>query len=116
MVAPKKKMAAGKGPIRNLIKKRLFSYIRGEAQAKLVEKGTYDPQTARWKAEHFTDEDIQRQLDKRKELAKSVGKLGDGGFWQWIMDHKDQILELVMTIVSLLSMFADGQPDPTPSE
>lgn len=49
-------------------------------------------------------------IDLYAEQAGIVGALGDGGLLQWIKDHKEQIIRVVMLIVSLLLMFAD-EPD-----
>lgn len=108
---------------------RRYNHVRYEIARNLVEKYNYDWRTAREKAEEVTNEDIDERAAAMKtpfsvwteeEKARigddRTGALGDGTFLRWLIEHKEQILQLIMAIVSILAMFASDGPAPAPEE
>jgi hypothetical protein len=88
------------GPVRDRIK---YNFIRNRVAEGLVQSHGYSWEAARDLADTVTETEIDA-LAKKKRL-KMAG-LGDGSFLQWLRDNKDQILQVVLAIISILAMFA----------
>lgn len=106
------------GPVRKRILDRRCNHVRTEVQAELVKSGRYDWNGARYLTENLSNEEILGQAQKAgfsmdEDINSSkVGALGDGKILQWIIDHKDQILELIRAIVSIFLAFSAPISEP----
>jgi hypothetical protein len=89
---------------------RFYRYIRRKVALGLYRKSGYDWATAKEEAEDIPEEELDEIIAEHFPESRA-GRLGDGSFLQWLIDHKDQILQLIMAIISILSMFADNPED-----
>ena len=57
--------------------------------------------------EAVDDLDPAMVADLAAAQGSSVGAIGDGEILQWLVDHREEFLKLVMAIVQIVLMFAD---------
>lgn len=83
-----------------------YRFVRRRVANELAKRTGMDIGDAREEVATMTNAEIDNQADLR-----GVGALGDGTFLQWLIDHKDQIIQLIMAIVSILAMFGGPEDD-----
>lgn len=80
-------------------RRKLFTgFIRQRVKAELIKKGM-TPADAQAAVNELDDDTINHFASESK-----VGKIGDGTFLQWIIDHAPQIMQLIQTLVQMLLM------------
>jgi hypothetical protein len=84
-----------------LTRRRLFyNFVRRRASKVLADKHGYDLSEANEVVSGVTDKEIDDLAERRKL------NLAGGGFLDWLKANGPKILEIIMAIVSILSMFA----------
>lgn len=79
---------------------RFYRQVRRGVARELTKEG-YDFRDAREAAEEMTNDEIDRLADRQGIQAE----IGDRGFFDWLIEHLPQILELIKLIVGIIGMF-----------
>lgn len=102
------------GKLLSLLERRAVDKARRVAVSKLVQSGM-PHQQAENEVKAVLDDEVKESMDKQR--VKIAGKVGAGGILKWLQDHRDQIMQIVQIILSLIGMFGDNSsPQPASNE